>query len=74
MGEGISQYTYTPMFYRHFNKGEQLLWLLLCFPKWQSYSKIIESASKGAGARFTKHLKPKIFVSPIQFVWDLRKS
>ena len=22
-----------------------------------------------SGARFTKHLKPKIFVSPIQFVW-----
>ena len=27
-----------------------------------------------SGARFTKHLKPKTFVSPIQFVWDLRKS
>ena len=27
-----------------------------------------------SGARFTKHFKPKIFVSPIQTVWDLRKS
>ena len=27
-----------------------------------------------AGARFTKHLKLKIFVSSIQFVWNLRKS
>ena len=26
------------------------------------------------GARFTKLLKLKIFVSPIQTVWDLRKS
>ena len=26
--------------------------------------------AKEPGARFTKHLKPKIFVSPIQFVWD----
>ena len=30
--------------------------------------------AKTSGVRFTKHLKPKIFVSPIQFVWDLRKS
>ena len=27
-----------------------------------------------SGARFTKHLKPKIFLSAIQFVWHLRKS
>ena len=27
-----------------------------------------------AGARFTKHLKPKNFVSSIQFVWNLRNS
>ena len=26
------------------------------------------------GAHFTKHLKPKIFVHSIQFVWNLRKS
>ena len=26
------------------------------------------------GARFTKHLKPKIFLSAIQIVWHLRKS
>ena len=30
--------------------------------------------SYGPGARFTKHLKPKIFLSAIQFVWHLRKS
>ena len=29
---------------------------------------------KKPGARFTKHLKPKIFVSSIQTVWNLRKS
>ena len=27
-----------------------------------------------SGARFTKHLKPKIFLSAIQIVWHLRKS
>ena len=27
-----------------------------------------------SGARFTEHLKPKSFVSSIQFVWNLRKS
>ena len=26
------------------------------------------------GVRFTKHLKPKIFVSSIQTAWNLRKS
>ena len=26
------------------------------------------------GARFTKYLKPKIFLSAIQIVWHLRKS
>ena len=30
--------------------------------------------SEEPGARFTKHLKPKIFLSAIQFVWHLRKS
>ena len=30
--------------------------------------------SNEPGARFTKHLKPKIFLSAIQFVWLLRKS
>ena len=29
---------------------------------------------QGPSARFTKHLKPKIFLSAIQFVWHLRKS
>ena len=27
-----------------------------------------------SGARFTKLLEPKIFLSAIQFLWDLRKS
>ena len=27
-----------------------------------------------SGARFTKHLKPKIFLSSIQTVWNLGKS
>ena len=29
---------------------------------------------KTSGARFTKYLKPKIFLSAIQIVWHLRKS
>ena len=32
------------------------------------------SDNADTGARFTKHLKPKIFLSAIQFVWHLRKS
>ena len=27
-----------------------------------------------SGARFTSHLKPKIFVSSIQILWKIRKS
>ena len=30
--------------------------------------------AKTPGANFTKHLKLKIFISSIQFVWNLRKS
>ena len=42
-----------------------------------SYNKIqVERQLQGtkSGARFTKHLKPKISVSSIQTVWNLRKS
>ena len=38
---------------------------------------LIRSAARSrhaSGARFTKHLKPKIFLSAIQIVWHLRKS
>ena len=36
--------------------------------------KLSRSVNCEPGARFTKHLKPKIFVSSIQIVWNLRKS
>ena len=35
---------------------------------------VIQVTANKAGARFTKHFKPKIFLSAIQFVWHLRKS
>ena len=35
---------------------------------------VVTICSKESGARFTKHLKPKIFLSSIQVVWNLRKS
>ena len=36
--------------------------------------KLLSVAGYKPGACFTKHLKPKIFLSAIQIVWHLRKS
>ena len=35
---------------------------------------LLQQGLSEPGARFTKHLKPKIFLSAIQIVWHLRKS
>ena len=41
--------------------------LQICF-------ELVSSFVSKLGAHFTKHLKPKIFVSSIQTVWELLKS